>query len=101
MIQLPRFFVLKPISRLLSMSSLRFFLLPEFRQRVIDRDMPWILQGLRVRNQRKIFLIMLQDNLSISDSELVLVRLLILEASSRVLVLSLSLAGFEVVWYAL
>ena len=44
---------------------------------------------------------MLEDHLSISDAELVLVRLLILEAGSRVLDLSLALADVEVVWDAL
>lgn len=53
-----------------------------------------------MRNQCKIFLIMLEDHLSISDAELVLVRLLILEAGSRVLDLSLALADVEVVWNA-
>ncbi len=43
---------------------------------------------------------MLEDHLSISDAELVLVRLLILEAGSRVLDLSLALADVEVVWDA-
>lgn len=43
---------------------------------------------------------MLEDHLSISDAELVLVRLLILEAGSRVLDLSLALADVEVVWNA-
>ena len=40
---------------------------------------------------------MLEDHLSISDAELVLVRLLILEAGSRVFDLSLALADVEVV----
>jgi len=41
---------------------------------------------------------MFEDHLSISDPELILVRLLILEAGSRVLELSLALADVEVVW---